>query len=49
MKAIDVWMAMCLLFVFAALLEFAAVNFLSRQQKQLLRAHINWLTKQKVE
>ncbi|XP_019647450.1 PREDICTED: glycine receptor subunit alpha-2-like [Branchiostoma belcheri] len=36
-KAIDIWMAVCLLFVFAALLEFAAVNFVSRQDKELLR------------
>ncbi|XP_076802242.1 glycine receptor subunit alphaZ1-like isoform X2 [Clavelina lepadiformis] len=43
-KAIDVWMAVCLLFVFAALLEFAAVNFLSRQRKNLLKR--SWLSKQ---
>ncbi|XP_038871068.1 glycine receptor subunit alpha-2-like [Salvelinus fontinalis] len=36
-KAIDIWMAVCLLFVFAALLEYAGVNFVSRQQKDLLR------------
>ncbi|PWA31189.1 hypothetical protein CCH79_00002703 [Gambusia affinis] len=36
-KAIDIWMAMCLLFVFAALLEYAGVNFVSRQQKEFLR------------
>ncbi|XP_032812437.1 glycine receptor subunit alpha-2-like isoform X1 [Petromyzon marinus] len=36
-KAIDIWMAVCLLFVFAALLEYAAVNFVSRQHKELLR------------
>ncbi|CAH1224567.1 GLRA3 [Branchiostoma lanceolatum] len=32
-KAIDIWLAVCLLFVFAALIEFAAVNFMSRQDK----------------
>ncbi|XP_068813263.1 glycine receptor subunit alpha-4 isoform X2 [Struthio camelus] len=36
-KAIDIWMAVCLLFVFAALLEYAAVNFVSRQHKELAR------------
>jgi len=36
-KAIDVWMAVCLLFVFSALLEYAAVNFVSRQHKEVLR------------
>lgn len=37
MKAIDIWMAVCLLFVFAALLEYAAVNFVSRQHKEFMR------------
>uniref|UniRef100_A0A3Q4MTP6 Glycine receptor, alpha 4b n=1 Tax=Neolamprologus brichardi TaxID=32507 RepID=A0A3Q4MTP6_NEOBR len=37
-KAIDIWMAVCLLFVFAALLEYAAVNFVSRQHKDQLLA-----------
>ncbi|XP_072913767.1 glycine receptor, alpha 4a isoform X3 [Hemitrygon akajei] len=36
-KAIDIWMAVCLLYVFAALLEYAAVNFVSRQHKDFIR------------
>ncbi|XP_078265112.1 glycine receptor subunit alpha-2 isoform X1 [Rhinoraja longicauda] len=36
-KAIDIWMAVCLLFVFSALLEYAGVNFVSRQHKEFLR------------
>nr|XP_006811837.1 PREDICTED: glycine receptor subunit alpha-3-like [Saccoglossus kowalevskii] len=31
-KAIDIWMAVCLLFVFAALVEFAAANYKSRKK-----------------
>ena len=33
-KAIDVWMAVCLIFVFMALVQFAYVNVLSRVQKR---------------
>lgn len=33
-KAIDVWMAMCLFFVFMALVQFAYVNVLSRVEKR---------------
>lgn len=32
-KALDIWMATCLIFVFSALLEYAIVNFLSRQTR----------------
>ena len=35
-KAIDVWMTVCLVFVFGALLEFAVVNVLSRKEVRRL-------------
>ncbi|KAL0963612.1 hypothetical protein UPYG_G00308610 [Umbra pygmaea] len=47
-KAIDIWMAVCLLFVFAALLEYAGVNFVSRQQKEFLRLRRRQRRTQKV-
>lgn len=47
-KAIDIWMAVCLLFVFSALLEYAAVNFVSRQHKELLRFQRHHKSKSKV-
>ena len=33
-KAIDVWMAVCLTFVFLALLEFAYINVVSRRKSR---------------
>uniref|UniRef100_A0A671U1G3 Glycine receptor, alpha 3 n=1 Tax=Sparus aurata TaxID=8175 RepID=A0A671U1G3_SPAAU len=48
-KAIDIWMAVCLLFVFSALLEYAAVNFVSRQHKELLRFRRHHKSKTKDE
>ncbi|XP_076446586.1 glycine receptor subunit alphaZ1-like [Babylonia areolata] len=38
-KAIDVWMAMCLLFVFAALIEFAYVNVNARVERRRQSVH----------
>ncbi|XP_063718738.1 glycine receptor subunit alpha-4-like [Symsagittifera roscoffensis] len=36
-KAIDIWMAVCLLFVFSALLEFSAVNYMARWNEKRLQ------------
>ena len=39
-KAIDIWMATCLIFVFCALLEFAIVNSIHRQSAKQLNKSI---------
>lgn len=40
-KAIDLWMAVCMVFVFGALLEFAYVNVLSRRYRLYLHGKLN--------
>jgi hypothetical protein len=34
----DVWLATCLMFVFAALLEYSVANVLARREDQALKA-----------
>lgn len=45
-KAIDVWMAMCLVFVFGALIEYSFVNALARRAKPKQENMIAALVKQ---
>lgn len=46
-KAIDIWMSTCLLFVFAALIEFAYVNVLARVEQRRGRSVTSQLNETK--
>ncbi len=48
-QAIDVWMGLCIAFVFAALVEFTIVNFWFRKQRQRAGIRVRYLENGKIQ